>query len=99
MGFDRLDSVAYLVEVEIDPFGSVACPVEEANLEEETVPFGEEAFLVEAGIAPEGCFVVVAHPWQFVGGLLVADHRLAHGLRPFVDELLLRKRHRSFDHQ
>ena len=98
VGFDPPDSAACLAEVGIDPFGLEACLAEVANLAVETVPFGEAVYLVEEGIVPEECFVVVAHQWQFVGELLVANHRLAHVLRPFVDELLRRKRHRSFDH-
>ena len=80
VGFDPPDSVAYLVEVEIDPFGLAA------NLAVETAPFDEVAYLVEEGIVPGECFVVVARPWQFVGELLVANRRLAPVLRPFVDE-------------
>ena len=93
VGFDPPDSVAYLVEVEIDPFGLAA------NLAVETAPFDEVAYLVEEGIVPEECFVVVARPWQFVGELLVANRRLVPVLRPFVDELLRRKRRQSSDHQ
>ena len=99
VGFDPPDSVAGLVEVEIDPFGLAACLAEAANLAVETAPFDEVAYLVEEGIVPGECFVVVAHPWQFVGELLVANRRLGPVLRPFVDELLRRKRRQSFDHQ
>jgi hypothetical protein len=98
-GFDHPDSGAYLVEEEIDPFGLVACPVEVANLEVETVPFVEVAYLVEVGIVLEEYFVVVALPWQFVGGLLVVSHRVVPVQRLVVDGLLRQKQHQSFDHQ
>ena len=93
VGFDPPDSVAYLVEVEIDPFGLAA------NLAVETAPFDEVAYLVEEGIVPEECFVVVARPWQFVGELLVVSHRVVPVQRLVVDGLLRQKQHQSFDHQ
>ena len=77
----------------------MACRVGGANLEVETVPFVEVAFLEGVGIVPEECFVVVAHPWQFVEELLVVNHLLELVLRPAVDGLLRLKQHQSFAHQ
>ena len=53
VGFDPPDSVACLVEVEIDPFGLAACLAEAANLAVETAPFDEVAYLVEVACLVE----------------------------------------------